>query len=230
MLPKKPPLRGWLWIAAGSLGGLLAIVAVAALLLYRASQRVPEFYRKALEVSVATQQKASDEMLERTGNLVSDVKRPGHWEALFSDAQINGWLAVDLRKNHPNALPPEISDPRVAIEPAQLTLAFRLRRDNWTTVVSLVLEPSVPEPNVLALRVRSARGGTLPLPLERILNEISNAARRMDLQIEWRQADGDPVAMVSFPPPHDKDDKLVQIETLRLGQGEIYVGGTTTKR
>ncbi len=191
---------------------------------------MPTFYKQALKATPAAQRRASDEMLRKTGDLINDVKKKEHWEALFTDAQINGWLAVDVQQKHPKSLPREVRDPRVIIEPDRLILAFRLIRGKWSTVVSLVLEPSVPEPNVLALRIRKARGGTLPLPLERILDEISKVAERLEFPLQWRQADGDPVALISLPPPHDDDHKLIQINTLRLGQGELFLSGTTTKR
>jgi hypothetical protein len=96
-------------------------------------------------------------------------------------------------------------------------------------VVSLIVEPSLPEPNVLALRIRKARAGMLPVPLGKILDRISQAARKTGLRLQWRQAGGDPVVFISIPPPQNQHDRLVQIETLRLGKGEIYLAGTTKR-
>ena len=45
------------------------------------------------------------------------LTKAGHWEIRFTADEINGWLAVDLVKNHPNALPPTLKDPRVSIDP-----------------------------------------------------------------------------------------------------------------
>jgi hypothetical protein len=223
-------VRKWLWIAAAIAGGVVVLAAVVAFVLYRASQHVPEFYQHALEVEPVAQKQASDEMIETANHLVNDAKQKDHWEALFTDQQINGWLAVELGKNHPDALPPEIRDPRVSIEPEQVIVAFRLVRGDWNTVVSLALEPYVPEPNVLAVRIRKARAGALPLPLERINEAVARAALQMDLHLEWRQASGDPVALLSSPPPREDKDKFTQIEAVRLGTGEIYVSGTTRKK
>ncbi len=49
----------------------------------------------------------------------------GHWSAVFTDEQINGWLAADLPEKFPQLLPPEIQDPRVVFAPGQLQLACR---------------------------------------------------------------------------------------------------------
>ena len=49
----------------------------------------------------------------QTAALNNHLRRMGGWEAHFTDQQVNGWLAVDVPKNHPDLLPPEISHPRV---------------------------------------------------------------------------------------------------------------------
>lgn len=208
----------------------MVLALVGAFLLYRATQHVPEFYQQALRAEPVAQKQASDEMLQKTTDLAKNVKKKGHWEAIFTDAQINGWLAVDLQASHSNTLPPEIRDPRVVIEPGQVQLGFRFVRGDWNTVVSLAVEPTMPEPNLLALRIRRVRAGSVPLPLNRLLDEISKAVSRTDIRLEWRQADGDPVALLSLPSPRDTNGKQVRIEAVRLGRGEIYVSGTTTGR
>jgi hypothetical protein len=206
------------------LAGLAATVVVLLLGLYAAARHEPAFYREALEIEPAVLEKASTRMIQQSTALVSAVKREGHWEALFTAEQINGWLAVDLVKNHPRALPSALHDPRVAIDPKQITIACRAERDGASSVLSLTVEPYVPKPNVVALRIVKARAGLLPVPLDRVLKGLSQAAHDMKLQLQWLQADGDPVAMISLP---QANDRPVHVESLRLGDGEIYVSGTT---
>ena len=97
--------------------GVLLVIAAVLLVLYQGARRVPEAYRKAIEMDPAVLKEASDQMLRRATAPAGDVKQEGRWQALFTDRQINGWLAVDLVENHPGALPQSMSDPRVAIEP-----------------------------------------------------------------------------------------------------------------
>ena len=85
----------------------------------------PAFYRKAMDIDRAVLGKGSDRMLQQTTALASAVQKAGHWEALFTAEQINGWLAVDMVRNHPHTLPPELHDPRVAIDPERITVACR---------------------------------------------------------------------------------------------------------
>ncbi len=221
-------MRKWLLVAAAVLAIVLLVAAGVFWSAYRASQQVPEFYRLALEVDPAVQKVGSDQMLQRTTALVSDVKKPGRWQALFTEEQINGWLAVDLVKNHSRALPSTISDPRVSIEPGSMTFACRVRQDRWQSVLSLKVDVYLSSPDTVALRIRKARAGTMPLPLDTVLAQVAEAARRARHRVEWRQVDGDPVALIPLE-PMNKARVTVEIDTLSLRKGAIYVGGTTKR-
>lgn len=220
-------MRKKLRIAAWCGGGLLLAVALGASALYWAARQGPDFYRAAVRVDPARQRDASDEMLQRTTALVSDVRQEGRWEALFTADQVNGWLAVDLPANHADALPSSVRDPRVAIDPQAVHLACSFQGRGGSCVLSLTVEPSLPEPNVLAIRIRRVRAGLLPVPLNGILDMLSKAAGRMGLQLRWRYDRGDPVAVISIVSPRDGNDGKVRIESLRLAEGEIYLAGTT---
>lgn len=216
-----------LWIG----GGLLLAAVVALFAVYRATQYVPDFYRQALEVDPNEHEKASDEMLQLTAALVSDVKTKDRWQARFTAAQINGWLAWDLPRNYPKSLPASIRDPRVAIEKDEMTLACTYTSDGFESVLSLAVDPYLPlsTPDVIALRIRRARAGLVGLPLQRVLDGISQAARSSHFRLEWGTADGDPVALIALPEPHD-GRRRVRLETLQLRDGEIYMVGTAERR
>ena len=209
--------------------GLLLLILAGLLAFYLALRKEPEFYGQALQADPIRQHEASDQMLQKTTTLANDVKQEGDWEAVFTAQEINGWLAVDLVKNHPQALPEEFTDPRVHITPDRFQVACRVNRDKLTTVITLTLDVYLAEPDVIAVRICAARAGLLPVPLDKILKGISQGARRLDLRLQWRQADSDPVALITIPPPQDVDNNRVHLTALQLGDGEIYVAGTTEK-
>ncbi len=209
--------------------GCFAVLALLALLmLYIAVRHVPVFYREAMEIPRGKLEKGSDRMLRQAAALESAANKEEHWEVLVTAEEINGWLAVDLEKNHPNALPATIRDPRVAIDKNGITVACRFEQDGTRSILSLTIAPSVPEPNVVALRIVRARVGLLPVPLGKVLDRISKMARKMHLHLECRGGD-DPVALLSLPNSED-GGRIVRIETLRLGDGEIYIAGTTKRK
>ncbi len=219
-------LRLTLWI-----GCSVSAVLIAGLIgMFFALRYEPKFYRDALAVESETQEKGSDQMLQRTAALVSDVHKPGKWHAHFTAEQINGWLAVDFVKNHPATLPPLFHNPRVSIDSDNIALACRYEGGIVSTVLTLTVEPYVPEENVLALRIVRVRAGLVPMPLEKVLDGISDAARRSEWRIEWRQSGGDPVALLSAPPPDNAGDLTVKIETIRLGKGDIFLSGSTERK
>ncbi|MBU4272689.1 MAG: hypothetical protein KKE86_14045 [Planctomycetes bacterium] len=210
--------------------GCFAVLALLALLmLYIAARHVPGFYREAMEIPRGKLEKGSDRMLRQAAALESAANKEGPWEAIVTAEEINGWLAVDLEKNHPNALPPTIRDPRVAIDENGITVACRFEQDGTKSILSLTIAPSVPEPNVVALRIVRARAGLLPVPLGQVLDRVSEAAREMQLHLEWRRGGDDPVALLSLPNNED-GGRIMRIETLRLGDGEIYITGTTKRK
>lgn len=220
-------MRRWVWITSIAAGCLMLVLATGLLVVLWAVRQSPAFYDKTLQTDPAQQAKASDEMLQQTTALASEVKRKGRWHAAFSEEQINGWLAVDFRKNHPGLLPDGASDPRIHIQPNELTVACRYQGGSIATVLSLSMDVYLAEPNVVAVRVKRARAGILPLPLDKVLGAISLAAQRMELPLQWKQADGDPVALIRLPPQRAGADKRIHVESLQLGDGGVAVAGST---
>jgi hypothetical protein len=83
------------------------------------------------------------------------------------------------------------------------------------------------DPATLAVRIRKVRAGHLPLPLKQILETVDEKIRATGLQFRWRQADGDPVAMISMPPAGDGHGSKIRLSVLRLSDGRIVVAGST---
>ena len=209
---------------------LLVAAGAAVVVLALASRQVPAFYRAALEADPAVLRPAGDRMVKHIAALVGDVQKQGRWQAVFTEEEINGYLAAELFAQHPELLPPAVSDPRVHIEPESLAVAFRYRDAAWEGVVWLAVDLYPVEPNVVALRIRKARAGALPLPLQDVLDQIALATDRLEWEVAWRQADGDPVAQVTIPPLGARGTRIVQVDVLRLEQGRIVLAGTTKRR
>lgn len=208
---------------------LLVVGCVALFVLWRASQIVPDFYAKVLDAEPADQRQASDTMIQKSTLLAGDVRKTGRWEALFTEQEVNGWLAVDLEENHAGALPPGLAEPRIFIETDRLRMACRATRGSIETVLSVALEIYLAEPGVLAIRIRSVHAGALPLPLANVLDQISQLAKQQGFLIEWQQTDGDPVALIHIDSTID-GKKLVVVDTIELADHEVYVSGTTEAR
>jgi len=213
-----------------SVGGGLAVLVISLAAVYRAVRYTPEFYTHALATDPAALAAGRDRMLDRAAALASNIQKGGRWEAIFTTDEINGWLALELQRSYPDALPAEFRDVRVAIQSQQIMLACRYSHSSADTVLWVALEPYIAEPNVLALRIRKLRAGRLPLPMNRVLKALSQAAEHSALPLQWRQAEGDPVALLSLPVEGNDHAAAVNIDTLELRQGELYLAGSSRRR
>jgi hypothetical protein len=223
-------VRNWYRIGLGLFGLVIVVLLLGGFAFYKALRHVPAFYEDALKADPAQQKRASDKMVKETLALISDVRREGRWQAVFTEDEINGWLAVDLVRNHADMLPGTVSDPRVFIRPEGMTVGFRYRENDRQTVITLNVDAYLVEPNVVGLRIRTIRAGLLPLPLDDVLKQIARATDQLEWRVEWRQTDGDPVAQITIPPVRDQRNKIIQVETLHLGDKQVILAGTTRRK
>jgi hypothetical protein len=206
---------------------VLVLIAAAVCAIYRATQHVPEFYAKELAIPAESQEKASDLLLKQATSLQNDVQHLGPWRQVFKAQTINGWLAVDLPRNQPNLLPPGMRDPRVSIRPQGIILACQVDRGTLHAVVSLEVSAFVAADDVVGLRIHKARLGAIPWSFGTVLNKITDAAKNSNVDIRWRQADSDPVALIKVTSAQGNRKQIIHIETIELEEGALAVAGTT---
>ena len=206
-------------------GALLVLLVLAAVLMYRATHGGPRFYAQALTVPRDQLQAASEEFLQQVTTLASDVQINDHWHTAFSEEQINGWLAVDVPANYPDALPSELSDPRVKIRNNEATIACRWKSAKMDTVVSLTVDVYVSRPNEVAIRFRRASVGQLSVPLGQILQHIETASGSLSMPTVWRQQEGDPVLVLMLHESESVADGANVLQAIELRDGLLLLAG-----
>ncbi|MEX0818219.1 MAG: hypothetical protein WD070_01460 [Pirellulaceae bacterium] len=211
---------------------VLGLAGIAVLGVYKAAQRAPTFYRQAMQVETAESVEAGDALEQSVLDLHNEVRNIGTWEASFTEEQVNGWLVADLPDKFPNVLPRGTQEPRVAIDREAIRIACRFDNGKMKTVISMALDVALTtETNTLAVRVSKLRAGALPVPLKQFLDKISVAARRGDIPLQWRQVDGDPVALVTVPVTHeDYAHREIYVDSFELRDGAIYLAGHTEQK
>lgn len=231
-MPKKQtmrrPRRSWWRLLAAGFALFFGTVAAILTWLYLASQQVPEFYIQAVEIP-ATKAAEQGERLERAVlQLQNEVRRDDQFQMTFTADEINGWLASDLVEKFPKALPPGVQNPRVALEPRTILLAFRYDQ-GVQTVLTLAFEPLLlAEENQLAIRVRQVKAGAVSVPLGPLLEEIAKRAQAAKIPLRWEQDDGVPTAIIPLRFLADAyRDKHVVLETLAVETEKITVAGRT---
>ena len=159
--------------------------------------------------------------------LRNDIANEPTWEAVFTDGEVNAWLAEDLVTHFADQLPPEVHEPRVMFEADRVTLAFGLDQGPVRSVIWVVARPHVPEENVVSLTLEKIRAGALPVPPDRIIKTLTEQARKNGLDITWSK-DGDlPVATVRYRADRSHND--VVLERIRIREGQIQLTGRSNR-
>ena len=128
-----------LWFGLG-LGVLAAIPAgVWFSLTYQ-----PSYYRDMVRLSREQRAGKAKKFVAQSLQLRNDICNEPSWEAVFTDQEVNAWLAEDLVTHFADQLPPEVHEPRVLFELDRITLAFQLRQGGVQSVITVVARPRVP--------------------------------------------------------------------------------------
>ena len=192
-------------------------------------KQVRPFYTAALAIPKEKLHEGNREFLNRASRFQNDVRKPGEWNLVITDEQINGWLAVDLANNHPDALPAEVQQPRVDIDPTQISIGATIDREPFPVAASLDIKLQLSSNHELALRVITARLGNLPWPVESIIAQLRRATTKQGWTVRETTIDNDPVLLLKPPAPNDGQAE-VTLESLELREGEIYLRGKTTRK
>lgn len=227
----------WRALAAG-VGATL--VLACGLLLAVARHEPPALRRSvgpdARGASADDSERLAGRLISKASALHSAASRPGRWEGVFTEDELNAWLATDLPRNHPRLLPPGWSDPRVSLEPRHVWVGTRWHAGPLSALVWVRADVRVRAPGEIAVAVADAGLGGLPLPGDALLKQFGErlsaagmnaAVARLDgrNQLVVRMADGGSAMEGAVGGARGRG--AVRIDSLRLDDGEILVAGET---
>lgn len=205
----------------------LVIVAGTLLVLGILLRHEPAFYRRSAVAPGMARKKHSDDFLKQVSALVSDMSDVREWSAQLTCEQINSFFEEDFRKPgvEDDILPADINDPRVDIETDRLRLGFRYGKGLWSTIVTIDLRVWVAknEPNVVGLELQGMHAGALPINAQSLLEHVSEAARRKNIEVNWYRHEGNPVAILRFQ--NRRSRATVQLQQLELHPGKLMIQG-----
>jgi hypothetical protein len=81
----------------------------------------------------------------------------------------------------------------------------------------------LPQANFVAVEVASVRAGVIPIPTRAVVQIASCAAQSVGLDLEWRQHQGRPVALVRLAKP--ETHSAIRLDRVELSNGEFYIAG-----
>jgi hypothetical protein len=211
--------RRWIVIGAGALAA--AVLAGSGVLL--GLKHEPEFYRRLTNVPDGRRQAVAKQFVAESLRLRNDIVNEPRWEAVFSDEEVNAWLAEDLVAYFADQLPTGVRDPRVLFDDDRLTLAFQLDQGPMSSVVWAVVRAKVTAPNQLALTLEKVRAGALPMPTDRLVAMVSEQAAAHGVDLDWAEEDGLPVATLRYTAAPGRSD--IVLDALRVLKGQIRLEG-----
>lgn len=208
-----------------SLAAVLLAAAIAGGYALVALDRVRPFYKQAVNAPPEQLETAAKRMESRVEELVSAPKPSGQWQTVFTDEEVNGWLVAMLREHYPDLLPPEVIDPRVAFRNDRCLAGYRYRGKTIETVISVEGTASLPESDLVAVRLQRAFAGVLPLPMSRVVSEVTRVAQDLGIPIRWSEEQGDPVLLVSVAGALSTDQQRRQLQRIELQDGKLILAG-----
>lgn len=208
------------WLRWFSVGILVIILAVAGLLWSLA--RPPAFYAEEMARTVAPEVRLEQAKVveQRTERVVESVKRGTAVVEKYEQEQLNNWLAQEVNTRSRDAIPAQIHDPRIRLGQGEVEIVFRAEdpRTKVKTYVSVLARPEVTPPARLKVEILEVRAGALPLPMDKMLDEISGRLKKRGWNVAVSKSDGHDVVTIDFS-AHLK--KGAQIKSLQIDPGVI---------
>lgn len=209
------------------LGLVVAVLLIAPTAAWLSLTHKPTFYRALASVPRAQREAKAKHFVASSLQLRNDISNEKEWQAVFTDQEVNAWLAEDLVTHFADQIPPEIHEPRVAFEADRVTLAFQLDQGPIRSVIWVVAQARVPEDNVLALTLEKIRAGVVPISADRIMGPIAAQAKEHGLDVRWTRERDLPVALIRYKPDRGRSD--VVLERLSVRQGQIRLSGRSDR-
>jgi hypothetical protein len=187
----------------------------------------PSYYRDMVHLTREQRAGQAKKFVAQSLQLRNDICNEPNWEAVFSDQEVNAWLAEDLVTHFLDQLPPEVNEPRLLFELDRVILAFQLRQRGVESVITVVARPRVPEGNTVELTLEKIRAGILPVPADNVLDRIIEYARLHGVDVEWTRKDGYPVVVMRYTPNVERED--VELEEVQIRAGQIRLAGRSDR-
>ena len=182
----------------------------------------PSYYRAMIGLSREKRAGRAKKFVAQSLQLRNDICNEPNWEAVFTDQEVNAWLAEDLVTLFADRLPPEVNEPASSSRSIGSFSRSSCGKGAYSRYHG-GRSPAIPEGNTIELTLEKIRAGILPVPADNILDRIIEYARSHGVDAEWARKDGFPVVVMRYTPHIERED--VQLEELQIRDHEIRLAG-----
>lgn len=207
------------------------LVSLALFLLLQGAKARPEFYKKALQADRAVMVQSSREVKEKTETTFKKLSTSDRkWNIEYTEEEINGFLAVDLKNMAPNTLPKEISEPRISLRSdKRIQLACMVEHSGLSGVLDLTLEVEFPKENQCRMRFCEAKLGIYNVSTETVRDLFADGFARDGSSVERITIENDPGLVTDFK-FHLNEKLSILAESILIEAGKISLTGSVEKR
>ena len=213
--------------------GVLLVAVFVLLCVYWASQTVPDYYKRAIEIPRARQLSSATELEETIDLVKDDLKGADEVTIELTQDQINGWLATRLGSQGRMNLPNGVELPQIVLQPDSLILAFKINKDNFSCVVSIKMSVKLStDMQQLEFAIKEIHAGSLPVAIKRVFDELESAMERSKIQFSWVPGSDRREAIVEIPSDLLKDaegpisKRVIKAESLEIRFERLKVSAT----
>lgn len=212
----------WKRLAIVVTGSLTVLSLLAAGVIYLLG-RGPAYYRQIETLSDEDRTAESRQFVQQSSAVFNQIENEPAWSGTFRESHVNAWLAGDFERKHGDLLPRGVFDPRVSFENGCVALAFQLQRGPVTTIISARGRMWLPESNFVAFELEGVRAGVIPMPAGYVIQTVSSAAKSAGLNLEWKQHDGKPVALLRLS--RSDQSTAIRVDQVEIKDGTLRVAG-----
>jgi hypothetical protein len=222
--------RKSVWLSAALAVMITASVATTLVLL---TQHVPAFYIRAAVPPGKQRKDISGKFFRQYSDLINSITSPSTptWNGRLSEEEVNSFFEEDFLSSFvaEKLLPEGVTEPRVAFDENRIRLGFRYGSPPWSTTISLDFRVwlAKSEPNVLVLQLKGVNAGSLPISGQSLLENISEALRRQNIQVTWYRHQGYPTAALKFQA--DQARPTCQLLQFDLKPGMLTIMGNANE-
>ena len=188
---------------------------------------VPEFYEQSLTLNVTPELRKEEakKLIETTKHLVQEVKTTPQWSERMTQLQINSWIVEFLEQEESKHLPKGVSQPRVQLLENRVRIGFRCQHKDLNGIISLDLQPVLLNSQEIAWQIRRAKLGLLPLPLEKVIQQVSEHVKKKHVNLRWELDGESPTVILSWKDRADAS-KDFHLDTIELTEETLRLTGS----
>ncbi|HEY1380983.1 MAG TPA: hypothetical protein VGF55_29555 [Gemmataceae bacterium] len=211
---------------------LVALFATTGTALALFARHVPAFYERSALPPGEPRRCHCRDFLSRSSELFNMMGGTRSWDQEFTQDQFNGYFQSQDEDGELSAriveIPDEIKDVRVAFEEDLIRVGFRYGEGRWSCVVSVEFRVWLVahQANVIALELCDFRAGALPLGTRSLIDFLTEAARRENIDVTWFRHGGHPIALLKLQANQSRP--TFQLRRLEVHPGRFVIASRPT--